>query len=88
MEDPERAKRVIDGYLAERQRRQAEIDQLQAQLRIDPFNIEAQRKIEEAIRLQNVEENMNFAMEHTPEVFAQVRTAAGLSLWSSTSSVS
>lgn len=38
----------------------------------DPFNLEAQAKIEEEIRRQNIEENMNIAMEEAPESFGQV----------------
>ena len=43
-----------------------------ALLHSDPFDIEAQRKIEEAIRKANVEENMRTAIDETPEVFGQV----------------
>ncbi|VFV47705.1 protein ddi1 homolog 1-like [Lynx pardinus] len=37
-----------------------------------PFDLEAQARIEEEIRQQNVEENMNIAMEEAPEGFGQV----------------
>jgi DNA damage-inducible protein 1 len=47
---------------------QREIQRLNA----DPYDVEAQRKIEEAIRLQAVMENMEHAMEYSPEAFGRV----------------
>ncbi|KAK5170850.1 hypothetical protein LTR04_002758, partial [Oleoguttula sp. CCFEE 6159] len=38
----------------------------------DPFNVDAQRKIEEMIRKDQVMENAAHAMEHTPEVYGTV----------------
>lgn len=41
-------------------------------LELDPFNIEAQRKIEEMIQAENISANMEHAMEYHPESFGQV----------------
>ena len=49
-------------------RRKAEIDLLNA----DPFDMEAQRKIQEMIDQSNVNENYEMAMENTPEAFGSV----------------
>ena len=41
-------------------------------LNADPFDTEAQAKIEEQIRLQNVDANYETAMDTTPEAFGSV----------------
>ncbi|KAF9115757.1 DNA damage-inducible protein 1 [Mortierella sp. AM989] len=56
------------------QRRSAEMARMQEinQLNADPFDMDAQRRIEEAIRLENVAANMEAAMEYNPESFGRV----------------
>ncbi|KAG6856037.1 hypothetical protein H0H87_008141 [Tephrocybe sp. NHM501043] len=53
---------------------QAELDQQReiSRLNADPFDLEAQRKIEEAIRQQGVLENLQHALEYSPENFGRV----------------
>lgn len=53
---------------SEQNRRQQQIDALNA----DPFNHEAQAKIEEIIREERVQENLQNALEYNPEVFGHV----------------
>ncbi|POO02873.1 Ubiquitin [Trema orientale] len=43
-----------------------------ALLAADPFDVEAQKKIEAAIRQRGIDENWEAALEHNPEAFARV----------------
>ena len=52
--------------------RQAEAEAALAGITDDPFDIESQKRIEEAIRQQAVLENMEHALEYSPEAFGRV----------------
>ncbi|XP_053546217.1 regulatory solute carrier protein family 1 member 1 isoform X1 [Bombina bombina] len=67
--DLEKFTKVLLEQQQERARREQERIRLFA---ADPFDLEAQAKIEEDIRQQNIEENMTIAMEEAPESFGQV----------------
>uniref|UniRef100_A0A3Q3SIJ9 DNA-damage inducible protein 2 n=1 Tax=Mastacembelus armatus TaxID=205130 RepID=A0A3Q3SIJ9_9TELE len=67
--DLERFTKVLVEQQQDRARREQERIRL---LTADPFDLEAQAKIEEDIRQHNVEENMTIAMEEAPESFGQV----------------
>ncbi|KAG6545501.1 hypothetical protein Mapa_013103 [Marchantia paleacea] len=66
--DIEVMQRFLRQQHAHQQHLRNEIDLMNA----DPFDIHAQRKIEEAIRQKNVDENWEAAVEHNPEAFARV----------------
>lgn len=67
VDDPQRfAAAFRDAYDRERRERVERQRQIAA-LNADPFDIEAQAKIEEIIRQERVMENLQNAMEHNPE---------------------
>lgn len=43
-----------------------------AALNADPYDLEAQQRIEEAIRQEAIMENLNHAIEYSPESFGKV----------------
>ncbi|KAI9842052.1 MAG: DNA damage-inducible protein 1 [Thelocarpon superellum] len=71
-EDPDRFRRAF--YEVQRQQIEADRRRQQdiAMLNDDPFNPEAQAKIEELIRQEAVMENLQNALEHNPEAFGKV----------------
>lgn len=70
--DPARFAQLL-GQQRERQREAEQSRQREvATLNADPYDIEAQRRIEEAIRMEAVMENLEHAMEYSPESFGRV----------------
>lgn len=66
----------LQQLLRERNRHKSEVrrqqDEELALLYADPFDVEAQKKIEAAIRQKGIDENWEAALEHNPEAFARV----------------
>lgn len=72
LEDPQRFAQLFNESYDRERRERAERQRQIAALNADPFDIEAQAKIEEIIRQERVMENLQNAMEHNPEVFGRV----------------
>ncbi|KAI9115669.1 hypothetical protein K1719_013338 [Acacia pycnantha] len=81
--DPELAQAVLGNDLnriqellrvrhQQRSELQRQKDEELALLYADPFDVEAQKKIEAAIRQKGIDENWAAALEHNPEGFARV----------------
>ncbi|KAG5002172.1 hypothetical protein AAZX31_08G326700 [Glycine max] len=81
--DPELAQAILGNDLNKLQEvlrlRHHQRDELKRQkeeelalLYADPFDVEAQKKIEAAIRQKGIDENWAAALEHNPEAFARV----------------
>ncbi|GKT59114.1 aspartyl protease [Colletotrichum tofieldiae] len=72
LDDPQRFAQLFNDSYDREQREREERQRQIARLNEDPFDIEAQAKIEEMIRQERVMENLQNAMEHNPEVFGRV----------------
>ena len=79
--DPNRFREVFLQMEREKENLENEkLEQMQL-LNDDPFNVEAQKKIEEIIRQERVQENLQQAYEYTPEgQFISIRSLFGVSL--------
>jgi len=62
----------MDEFERKKRENEAKMEAEIARLNADPFDIEAQMKIEEMIQKQNIDTNMELAMEVAPESFARV----------------
>ncbi|KDQ08230.1 hypothetical protein BOTBODRAFT_569995 [Botryobasidium botryosum FD-172 SS1] len=69
---PERFAQLLRQQQARQQATESARKQEIEALNADPFDVEAQRRIEEAIRQQAVMENLEHAMEYSPESFGRV----------------
>jgi len=70
--DAERFRRIFETRQEQHTEAQKEKQEMMALLDSDPFNAEAQAKIEEIIRQERVIENMKKALEDNPESFGRV----------------
>ena len=70
--DPQRFAELLRGLSARRldQERQRQLEI--ARLNADPFDVEAQQRIEEAIQQEAILENLEHAIEYSPESFGRV----------------
>lgn len=72
--DAPRFRQVLEQMDNTQQQKEAEKQRELALLNEDPFNVEAQAKIEEIIRQERVMENLQDAMDYTPEGTSSLRT--------------
>ena len=67
VQDSFRFHQIFENKLRQKMEMDAEIQRRNDLLSADPFNVDAQREIEEMIRQEGVIENLQNAMEHNPE---------------------
>lgn len=72
IESPERFAQALQLMQEREREEQARRRQQIADLNADPFDVEAQARIAEIIREERVQENLQNAYEHNPEVFGRV----------------
>ncbi|KAL8662893.1 MAG: hypothetical protein Q9202_004315 [Teloschistes flavicans] len=70
--DQSRWSQIYDQMSRQNEAAEAEKARELALLNADPFNVEAQAKIEEIIRQERVMENLQHAMDYHPEAFGRV----------------
>ncbi|XP_076325552.1 protein DDI1 homolog 2-like isoform X4 [Tachypleus tridentatus] len=71
--NPQQASEQFTSVLQEQQEQRARKEQLRIRMmNADPFDAEAQQLIAEEIKQQNIDSNMEAAMEYHPESFGQV----------------
>lgn len=72
IDNPEAFEREIKKIEDEiRERKRKEIEELKF-INDNPFDVEAQRKIENAIKKENINRNYEYALEHHPEFFGDI----------------
>jgi DNA damage-inducible protein 1 len=67
LDDPRRFAQLFNATVDRDARERTERQQMIQRLNDDPFDVEAQARIEEMIRQERVMENLQNAMEHNPE---------------------
>eukprot|EP00009_Paramoeba_aestuarina_P003443 CAMPEP_0201522982 /NCGR_PEP_ID=MMETSP0161_2-20130828/18673_1 /ASSEMBLY_ACC=CAM_ASM_000251 /TAXON_ID=180227 /ORGANISM="Neoparamoeba aestuarina, Strain SoJaBio B1-5/56/2" /LENGTH=458 /DNA_ID=CAMNT_0047921969 /DNA_START=93 /DNA_END=1469 /DNA_ORIENTATION=+ len=70
--DLERFKTVLESQREAREAAQREHRELQQRIAANPMDIEAQKLIQEQIQRENVNANMQQALEHNPESFGNI----------------
>ncbi|MCJ1292125.1 DNA damage-inducible protein 1 [Xylographa carneopallida] len=72
VKSPEQFRAVWGQFKRQQEAAEEEKEMMIAKLNADPFDVEAQAKIEEMIRETAVMQNLTEAMDHTPEAFGRV----------------